>query len=100
MSEIYIIRDECRNWGVVQNKRDVAPFIIFTGVLGIDDSVNNEFSLVDLLQCDFNAQTVVDHLQMLSFQLQKMIFENFGIFIEEEEIWDYTEYKHNKMLEN
>lgn len=100
MSKIYIIKDEYCNWGVVQSKKDVAPFIIFTGVLGIGDNLDNDFSIVDLLQCDFDERTVVDHLQMLSFQMQQMIFEKFGILIKEEEIWNYAEYKHNKMLEN
>lgn len=97
MSTVYIIRDDsCHTWGIVQNKREVAPFIIFTGVLGIDDGVDNPFSIVDLLECDFDEETVVANLENLSFELQKMIFEKFGISIIEEEMWSYENYLHDR----
>ena len=32
MSTIYIIHDGINIWGIVENKREVAPFIIFTEV--------------------------------------------------------------------
>ena len=96
MSTIYIINDGINTWGIVENKREVAPFIIFTEVLEIDDRVDNPFSIVDLLKCDCKKENVVANLENLSFELQKIIFEKFGIFIIEEEVWSYEEYLHNK----
>lgn len=96
MSTVYIINDGVNTWGIVENKREVAPFIIFTEVLGIDDGVDNPFSIVDLLKCDCKKEIVVANLENLSFELQKIIFEKFGIFIIEEEVWSYEEYLHNK----
>ena len=96
MSTIYIINDGINIWGIVKNKREVAPFIIFTEVLGIDNRVDNPFSIVDLLKCDCKKEIVVANLENLSFELQKIIFEKFGIFIIEEEVWSYEEYLHNK----
>lgn len=96
MNTVYVIKDDDGyTWGIVENKRDVAPFIIFTEVLGIEDGKDNPFSIVDLLECDCNKENVVDNLDMLSFELQKIIFEKFCISIIEEEVWSYREYLHN-----
>ena len=97
MNTVYVIKDDDGyTWGIVENKRDVAPFIIFSEVLGIEDGRDNPFSIVDLLECDCNKENVVANLEMLSFELQKIIFEKFGISIIEEEVWSYREYLHNK----
>ena len=96
MSTVYIIKDDSHTWGIVKNKKEVAPFIIFANVLGIDDGVDNPFSIVDLLECDSDEETVVAALENLSFELQKIIFEKFGIYIIEEEVWSYAEYLHNR----
>lgn len=96
MSTVYIIKDDNNTWGIVKNKKEVAPFIIFTGVLITDDGVDNPFSIADLLECESDEETVVAALENLSFELQKIIFEKFGIYVIEEEVWSYAEYLHNR----
>ena len=96
MKKIYIIRDDVHTWGCVTNKQSVAPYIILTGVLSIDDSADRDYDIVDLLECERDKEVVVEYLHNFSFPLQKIIFEQFGLFIEEEDIWDYEEYMYNK----
>lgn len=97
MSTVYIIRDDsCHTWGVVENKREVAPFIILTGVLNIYDSADNDFDIADLLECWHDEQEVIEYLKNTSFQMQKIIFEKFGIFITEEKVWSYENYLHDR----
>lgn len=96
MEKVYVIKDENHTWGMVRNKREVAPFIIYTGVLSITDSMDNDYDLIDLLECDDCEDDVIAHLENMSFHLQKIIFSQFYIYIEEEEIWSEEEYLHNR----
>ena len=95
MSTVYIIKDENHFWGIVENIADIAPFIISKNILSITDSQDNDFDLIDLLNCDDTEEDVVTHLNKLTYPLQKLIFEQFGISIIEEKIWHYSEYLHN-----
>lgn len=98
MNKFYSIGDNTGlKFGYVENKKDVAPFIILNKVLLLDDSVDNDVSLIDLFENRFNEQQVLEYLQKLPFTLQKFIFNSYGIIIEEEEIWNYSEYLHNQI---
>lgn len=98
MSYAYIIKDENHTWGCVENSKDVAPFVILTGVLGIDDSGMGQYSLIDYLGLTPTAskEEVWTHFKELSEPLQELILDQLGIYTEKVHLWNYAEYKHNK----
>lgn len=97
MSKIYIIKDNNGiTWGCVEKIRDIVPFIFFTNVLSINDSVDNEYDIVDLLECGRSEESVVARLSSFSYALQQIVLNQFGIEIVEEDIWSYEEYLHSK----
>ena len=99
MSTVYIIKNYEENYiyGIVENKKEIAPFIIFTGVIDIFADSINGFNITQLLKCEYKQAKVVEYLENMSFELQKIIFENFNISIVEEEVWSYKEYLHNRV---
>ena len=84
-------------YGIVENKEEIASFIIFTGIIDIYADVINGFNIAQLLKCEYKTTRVVECLKDMSFELQKIIFENFNISIREEEVWNYKEYLHNRV---
>jgi len=98
MSNVYMIKDENHSWGCVEYKRDIAPFIILAGVIGIDDSFDGPCSLIDYLGLAPTAtkEEVLKHFERLAEPLQELILSQFGITIELVHVWSYQEYKHNK----
>lgn len=99
MSIVYIIKnyEEDYIYGIVENKEEIAPFIIFNEIIDIYADVVNGFNITQLLKCEYKQARVVECLKNMSFELQKIIFENFNISIVEEEIWNYKEYLHNRV---
>lgn len=98
MSKVYIIKNNNGiTCGCVERARDIAPFVFFTNVLSIDDSsLDYDYDIVDLLECDRSKEDVVAHLSNFSYTLQQIVLNQFGIEIIEEDIWNYEEYLHNK----
>ena len=98
MSKIYIIKDiNGTTWGCVEKIGDIVPFIFFTNVLSINDGADNDYDIVELLECDRSEEDVVAHLSNFSYPLQQIILNQFGIEIVEENVWNYEEYLHNKI---
>lgn len=98
MSKVYIIKDNNGIiYGCVERARDIAPFVFFTDFLSINASnLDYDYDIVDLLECDRSKEDVVAHLSNFSYTLQKIMLNQFGIEIIEEDIWNYEEYLHNK----
>lgn len=98
MSYIYIIKGKNHIWGCVENRKDVAPFVILTEILKVDDFRMGQYSLIDYLGLTptTNKEEVCTYFKELSEPLQELILNQLGIYIEEVHLWNYQEYKHNK----
>lgn len=86
--------------GVVENKKDILPYLLFEGHLDIQDlCYNNECDIHKMLECEPTINAIIQKAETLPYIKLLIILNHFGFRVDEEKIWSYTEYKHNHALD-